>query len=179
MLCTVFWKKYGFEIWFSCAEGRGHTLLRGGGTHRAGPKVVKGEKKVSPYTHLLRFLLASYVVQHTSLAFASHAGARLERPAVAAQALESAAPSFKYTRSGFLRAMSDAGLKPTVVYHNLTPPELYEKVLRLCLGPLTLPIRTVWGRGGQLQCAHVTEHSDASVMVLFLQTGKCLYQCIP
>ena len=29
---------------------------------------------------------------------------------------------------GFLRAMSDAGLKPTVVYHNLTPAELYEKV---------------------------------------------------
>ncbi len=23
--------------------------------------------------------------------------------------------------------MSDAGLKPTVVYHNLTPAELYEK----------------------------------------------------
>ena len=40
-------------------------------------------------------------------------------------------PSFKYTRSGFLRAMSDAGLKPTVVYHNLTPAELYEKVRRL------------------------------------------------
>ena len=37
------------------------------------------------------------------------------------------APTFKYTRSGFLRAMSDAGLKPTVVYHNLTPAELYEK----------------------------------------------------
>jgi phosphoenolpyruvate carboxykinase (ATP) len=33
------------------------------------------------------------------------------------------------TRSGFLRAMSDAGLKPTVVYHNLTPAELYEKAL--------------------------------------------------
>ncbi len=31
-------------------------------------------------------------------------------------------------RSGFLRAMSDAGLKPTVVYHNLSPAELYEKV---------------------------------------------------
>ena len=31
-------------------------------------------------------------------------------------------------RGGFLRAMSDAGLKPTVVYHNLTPAELYEKV---------------------------------------------------
>ena len=46
------------------------------------------------------------------------------------QALETV-PSFKYTRSGFLRAMSDAGLKPTVVYHNLTPAELYEKVRRL------------------------------------------------
>jgi len=43
-----------------------------------------------------------------------------------AQAPEGA-PTFKYTRSGFLRAMSDAGLKPTVVYHNLTPAELYEK----------------------------------------------------
>ena len=82
------------------------------------------------------------------------------------QALESAAPSFKYTRSGFLRAMSDAGLKPTVVYHNLTPPELYEKVMRLCLSPLTLPIGTVLGRRGQLQCAPVTEHSGAPVLVL-------------
>lgn len=27
-----------------------------------------------------------------------------------------------------MRAMSDSGLKPTVVYHNLTPAELYEKV---------------------------------------------------
>ena len=43
-------------------------MLRGGGTHRAGPKVVKGEKKVSPDTHLLSLLLASCVVQHTSLA---------------------------------------------------------------------------------------------------------------
>ena len=34
------------------------------------------------------------------------------------------------TRVGFLRAMSDAGLKPTVVYHNLTPAELYEKALK-------------------------------------------------
>eukprot|EP00891_Asterochloris_glomerata_P009727 jgi/Astpho2/9727/Aster-03708 len=32
-------------------------------------------------------------------------------------------------RSGFMRAMSDAGLKPTIVYHNLTPAELYEKAL--------------------------------------------------
>jgi phosphoenolpyruvate carboxykinase (ATP) len=32
--------------------------------------------------------------------------------------------------SGFLRAMSDAGLKPTVVYHNLTPAELYEQALK-------------------------------------------------
>ena len=31
-------------------------------------------------------------------------------------------------RGSFLRAMSDSGLKPTVVYHNLTPAELYEKV---------------------------------------------------
>ena len=37
-------------------------------------------------------------------------------------------PSFAYQRSGFLRAMSDAGLKPTVVHHNLTPAELYEQV---------------------------------------------------
>lgn len=34
-------------------------------------------------------------------------------------------------RGGFLRAMSDAGLKPTVVYHNLTPAELYEMVCLL------------------------------------------------
>ena len=31
-------------------------------------------------------------------------------------------------RSSFMSAMSDSGLKPTVVYHNLTPAELYEKV---------------------------------------------------
>ena len=37
-------------------------------------------------------------------------------------------PAFAYQRSGFLRAMSDAGLKPTVVHHNLTPAELYEQV---------------------------------------------------
>lgn len=34
-------------------------------------------------------------------------------------------------RSTFMSAMSDAGLKPTVVYHNLTPAELYEKVRAL------------------------------------------------
>lgn len=33
-------------------------------------------------------------------------------------------------RVTFMSAMSDAGLKPTVVYHNLTPAELYEKVLK-------------------------------------------------
>jgi phosphoenolpyruvate carboxykinase (ATP) len=32
-------------------------------------------------------------------------------------------------RVTFMSAMSDAGLKPTVVYHNLTPAELYEKAL--------------------------------------------------
>ena len=30
----------------------------------------------------------------------------------------------------FMSAMSDSGLKPTVVYHNLSPAELYEKVSR-------------------------------------------------
>lgn len=51
------------------------------------------------------------------------------------QAPEGSTPTFKYTRSGFLRAMSDAGLKPTVVYHNLTPAELYEKVCHSpCMG---------------------------------------------
>lgn len=33
-------------------------------------------------------------------------------------------------RTGFMAAMSDSGLKPTVVYHNLTPAELYEKALQ-------------------------------------------------
>ena len=46
----------------------GTAVLRGEGIHRAGPKVVKGEKKVSPYTRLLSLLLASCVVQYTSLA---------------------------------------------------------------------------------------------------------------
>ncbi|BDA49194.1 Phosphoenolpyruvate carboxykinase (ATP) [Coccomyxa sp. Obi] len=39
-------------------------------------------------------------------------------------------PAFAFTRSGFIRAMSDAGLKPTVVHHNLTPAELYEQALQ-------------------------------------------------
>lgn len=43
-------------------------------------------------------------------------------------------PAFAYQRSGFLRAMSDAGLKPTVVHHNLTPAELYEQVQTLLAG---------------------------------------------
>jgi len=38
--------------------------------------------------------------------------------------------TIEQVRGGFLRAMSDAGLKPTVVYHNLTPAELYEKALQ-------------------------------------------------
>ena len=69
--------------------------------------------------------------QHCPL---EEAAASFTMPSWSLQALE-AAPSFKYTRSGFLRAMSDAGLKPTVVYHNLTPAELYEKVRRLAQGP--------------------------------------------
>ncbi|PSC71338.1 phosphoenolpyruvate carboxykinase [ATP]-like [Micractinium conductrix] len=32
--------------------------------------------------------------------------------------------------SGFAKAMSDAGLRPVVVYHNLSPAELYEKALQ-------------------------------------------------
>jgi hypothetical protein len=35
-------------------------------------------------------------------------------------------------RSTFMSAMSDAGLKPTVVYHNLSPAVLYEKVRAAC-----------------------------------------------
>ncbi len=42
-------------------------------------------------------------------------------------------------RTTFLSAMSDAGLKPTVVYHNLTPAELYEKVRLKCFVFLFLP----------------------------------------
>lgn len=41
---------------------------------------------------------------------------------------EPIAKKLESQRSGFMRAMSDSGLKPTVVYHNLTPAELYEKV---------------------------------------------------
>ena len=36
--------------------------------------------------------------------------------------------SVEGARNTFMSAMSDCGLKPTVVYHNLTPAELYEKV---------------------------------------------------
>jgi len=41
--------------------------------------------------------------------------------------------TIEQVRGGFLRAMSDAGLKPTVVYHNLTPAELYEKARLVAL----------------------------------------------
>jgi hypothetical protein len=41
---------------------------------------------------------------------------------------KSQVPTFIHQRSGFIRAISDAGLKPTVVHHNLTPAELYEQV---------------------------------------------------
>ena len=47
---------------------------------------------------------------------------------VQAQQAKSQMPVFAHQRSGFIRAMSDAGLKPTVVHHNLTPAELYEQV---------------------------------------------------
>lgn len=36
--------------------------------------------------------------------------------------------SLEHTSREFVRGMSDAGLKPVIVYHNLTPAELYEKV---------------------------------------------------
>ena len=38
--------------------------------------------------------------------------------------------------SSVVRAMSDAGLKPVIVYHNLTPAELYEVRRALACGPL-------------------------------------------
>jgi phosphoenolpyruvate carboxykinase (ATP) len=51
-----------------------------------------------------------------------------------AQQAKSQMPVFAHQRSGFIRAMSDAGLKPTVVHHNLTPAELYEQVsLAACM----------------------------------------------
>jgi hypothetical protein len=45
-------------------------------------------------------------------------------------ALQDKRKTVEGARSTFMSAMSDAGLKPTVVYHNLTPAELYEKVRR-------------------------------------------------
>lgn len=42
----------------------------------------------------------------------------------------------------FMSAMSDSGLKPTVVYHNLSPAELYEKVRRPKPCPQALPLST-------------------------------------
>ena len=57
-----------------------------------------------------------------------HAG-DTEPPSVRMQSYQPPTPNtVEQMRGGFLRAMSDAGLKPTVVYHNLTPSELYEKV---------------------------------------------------
>ena len=57
-----------------------------------------------------------------------HAG-DTEHPSVQMQSYQPPTPNtVEQMRGGFLRAMSDAGLKPTVVYHNLTPSELYEKV---------------------------------------------------
>ena len=47
-------------------------------------------------------------------------------------------PVFAHQRSGFIRAMSDAGLKPTVVHHNLTPAELYEQARLRALPPCKL-----------------------------------------
>ena len=44
------------------------------------------------------------------------------------QAAPPTAKKLESQRHGFMAAMSDSGLKPTVVYHNLTPAELYEKV---------------------------------------------------
>ena len=91
--------------------------------------MVKGEKKVRSDSLLLCRPL--FGVQQASGAVHFKVAAPVpSMPSWLLQALE-AAPSFKYTRSGFLRAMSDAGLKPTVVYHNLTPAELYEKVRRM------------------------------------------------
>ena len=41
-------------------------------------------------------------------------------------------PAPEQAQRTFMAAMSDSGLKPTVVYHNLNPAELYEKArLRL------------------------------------------------
>ena len=38
-----------------------------------------------------------------------------------------AIPAPEQAQRTFMAAMSDSGLKPTVVYHNLNPSELYEK----------------------------------------------------
>ena len=100
---------------------------------RAGPKVVKGEKKVRCDSLLLCRPLSGVQQANNVPRVKRLLQARFSMPSWLLQALE-AVPSFKYTRSGFLRAMSDAGLKPTVVYHNLTPAELYEKVRRLVQG---------------------------------------------
>lgn len=59
-------------------------------------------------------------------------------------------PAFAFTRSGFIRAMSDAGLKPTVVHHNLTPAELYEQVR-----PALLPCPSPDGAQSSHNCVFV------------------------
>ncbi|CAL5226852.1 g9718 [Coccomyxa viridis] len=58
------------------------------------------------------------------------AGPKVVRGETKASHIKQHVPAFAYQRSGFLRAMSDAGLKPTVVHHNLTPAELYEQALQ-------------------------------------------------
>ena len=76
-------------------------------------------------------------------------------------------------RGGFLRAMSDAGLKPTVVFHNLTPAELYEKVKAFCfLQAVSLHAESCTRFGLVLPlCVHHKDQSLADVGC-FTQPGK-------
>lgn len=46
-----------------------------------------------------------------------------------------AIPAPEQAQRTFMAAMSDSGLKPTVVYHNLNPSELYEKARHMALQP--------------------------------------------
>ena len=75
---------------------------------------------------------------------------------------------FAHQRSGFMRAMSDAGLKPTVVHHNLTPAELYEQVWSVVVAPIV---------------AHAIEschcHWLPSILHQLLVFDKIQHQCMP
>jgi phosphoenolpyruvate carboxykinase (ATP) len=67
--------------------------------------------------------------QISSLSETLKSAARTTGPRVVTTEKKDKRKTVGEARSTFMSAMSDAGLKPTVVYHNLSPAVLYEKAL--------------------------------------------------